>query len=76
MAEAGSLLWQCHPLFGQGVNGNAVVKHSFERAVRGGIDASALVRDAPVRHDDHLVGVQSKGDFMQYAHHRLALRHQ
>ena len=58
------------------MDGDAAIKYRFQRAVRGTVGTSALMRHPALRHDDHLVGVQGKRNFMQHTQHRLALLHQ
>ena len=58
------------------MDGDAAGKYRFQRPVRGCVSASPLMRHPALCHDDHLVGVQSKGDLVQHADYRLALLHQ
>lgn len=70
--RSGVQLWQCHPLPGHAVDGNAVVKHALYRTVCVGVCRGAVVHDAPARQHGHMVGLQRHRYLVQHAHHRLA----
>ena len=67
---------QRQPLARHAVDGDALVEHLLQRAVRGHIPGRAVVAQAPLGDDGHVVGLQRHRQLMQHADHGAAVRHE